>query len=714
MKKKFILKDLDCIDGASKIESAINSLDDIKNANVNFMNKTLFVEIDDGKDLNLLKNNIEDIIKKFEPHVKLIDISNNNEEHSHDHDHDHSHDHSDENMKNKAILLCISGILLVVAYWLYSKNIYNLLSIILFALSYLIAGYKTLLSSIRNILKGQIFDENFLVALATIGALLIGEYPEAISVMLFYEVGELFQSYAVGKSRKSISALMDIRPDFANLKKDNKIVTVSPQEVVIDDIIIVKPGEKIPLDGIVVDGTSLLDTTSLTGESVPREVTIDNPVLSGCINLNGTISVKVTKTFGESTASKILDLVENATNKKTDTENFITTFARYYTPIVVITAAVLAFVPPIIIESATFKDWIYRALTFLVISCPCALVLSIPLTFFAGIGGASKCGVLVKGSNYLESLAKTEIIVFDKTGTLTKGVFKVTEINPTFLSKDELLELTSYAESFSNHPISISIRKAFDKDIDNSRIKKQEEIAGHGIRAIIDNKEVLVGNYKLMKKYNIPYFEGDIVGTVVHVAIDNKYAGYIVIADEIKEDSKNAISKLKKIGVKKTVMLTGDSKSVGESVAKDLNIDEVYTELLPEDKVVNVEKLLNNKSTKKKLAFVGDGINDAPVLARADIGIAMGGVGSDAAIEAADVVIMTDQPSKIPTAISVSRKTLRIATQNIYFSIIVKVLVLILGAFGFASMWEAVFADVGVSIIAVLNSIRCMNVKNIK
>lgn len=714
MKKKFILKDLDCIDGASKIESAINSLDDIKNANVNFMNKTLFVEIDDGKDLNLLKNNIEDIIKKFEPHVKLIDISNNNEEHSHDHDHDHSHDHSDENMKNKAILLCISGILLVVAYWLYSKNIYNLLSIILFALSYLIAGYKTLLSSIRNILKGQIFDENFLVALATIGALLIGEYPEAISVMLFYEVGELFQSYAVGKSRKSISALMDIRPDFANLKKDNKIVTVSPQEVVIDDIIIVKPGEKIPLDGIVVDGTSLLDTTSLTGESVPREVTIDNPVLSGCINLNGTISVKVTKTFGESTASKILDLVENATNKKTDTENFITTFARYYTPIVVITAAVLAFVPPIIIESATFKDWIYRALTFLVISCPCALVLSIPLTFFAGIGGASKCGVLVKGSNYLESLAKTEIVVFDKTGTLTKGVFKVTEINPTFLSKDELLELTSYAESFSNHPISISIRKAFDKDIDNSRIKKQEEIAGHGIRAIIDNKEVLVGNYKLMKKYNIPYFEGDIVGTVVHVAIDNKYAGYIVIADEIKEDSKNAISKLKKIGVKKTVMLTGDSKSVGESVAKDLNIDEVYTELLPEDKVVNVEKLLNNKSTKKKLAFVGDGINDAPVLARADIGIAMGGVGSDAAIEAADVVIMTDQPSKIPTAISVSRKTLRIATQNIYFSIIVKVLVLILGAFGFASMWEAVFADVGVSIIAVLNSIRCMNVKNIK
>ena len=587
------------------------------------------------------------------------------------------------------------------------------LQIALFIISYIIVGGDVVKRAVKNIFKGQVFDENFLMSIATIGAFFIGEYPEGVAVMLFYQVGELFQSYAVGKSRKSIASLMDIRPDYANVKKGDELVKVDPDEVQIGDIIVIKAGEKIPLDGKVIEGSSMIDTSALTGESVPREVEVGSDILSGCININGVITAEVTKEFGESTVSKILDLVENASSKKSNSEQFITKFARYYTPVVVIIAVFLAIIPPLVIDGATFSDWIYRALAFLVVSCPCALVISIPLSFFGGIGGASKKGVLVKGSNYLEALAETEIVVFDKTGTLTKGVFNVQEIHPEGVSKEELLELTAHTESYSNHPISLSLKRAYSKEIDNGRISDVEEISGHGVIATVDGKKVMAGNIKLMKMMDIPYFKGELIGTIVHVAVNNKYIGYIVIADEVKEDSAQAIKELKAANIKQTVMLTGDNKSIGSKVAKELGLDKVYAELLPADKVEKLEELFSQKSKKGKLAFVGDGINDAPVLARADIGIAMGGLGSDAAIEAADVVIMTDEPSKIATTMKISKKTLKIAHQNIVFSIGIKIIVLILSAFGITTMWAAIFADVGVTIIAVLNAFRALNVKNL-
>lgn len=587
------------------------------------------------------------------------------------------------------------------------------LQIALFIISYIIVGGDVVKRAVKNIFKGQVFDENFLMSIATIGAFFIGEYPEGVAVMLFYQVGELFQSYAVGKSRKSIASLMDIRPDYANVKKGDELVKVDPDEVQIGDIIVIKAGEKIPLDGKVIEGSSMIDTSALTGESVPREVEVGSDILSGCININGVITAEVTKEFGESTVSKILDLVENASSKKSNSEQFITKFARYYTPVVVIIAVFLAIIPPLVIDGATFSDWIYRALAFLVVSCPCALVISIPLSFFGGIGGASKKGVLVKGSNYLEALAETEIVVFDKTGTLTKGVFNVQEIHPEGVSKEEVLELTAHAESYSNHPISLSLKRAYSKEIDNGRISDVEEISGHGVIATVDGKKVMVGNIKLMKMMDIPYFKGELIGTIVHVAVNNKYIGYIVIADEVKEDSAQAIKELKAANIKQTVMLTGDNKSIGSKVAKELGLDKVYAELLPADKVEKLEELFSQKSKKGKLAFVGDGINDAPVLARADIGIAMGGLGSDAAIEAADVVIMTDEPSKIATTMKISKKTLKIAHQNIVFAIGIKIIVLILSAFGITTMWAAIFADVGVTIIAVLNAFRALNVENL-
>lgn len=585
---------------------------------------------------------------------------------------------------------------------------HDYISLAIYLVSYLIIGGDVLLRAVRNIAHGQVFDENFLMSIATVGAFFVGEYPEAVSVMFFYQVGELFQDFAVNRSRKSIASLMDIRPDYANVKRNGELVRVDPEEVSADEIIVVKSGEKIPLDGKVIDGFSNVDTSALTGESVPREITVGSEVLSGCINLNGVLTVQVTKEFGESTVAKILDLVENASSKKAKRENFITRFARYYTPIVVIVAAILAVIPPLVIPGATFSDWGYRALAFLVVSCPCALVISIPLGFFGGIGGASRHGILIKGGNYLEALAASEIIVFDKTGTLTKGTFKVTEIHSSGISDDDLLRYAAYAECYSNHPISQSLKNAYSSDIDSSKISDVEEIPGHGVKALVDGKTVFAGNSKLMEKVGVPHATEEIAGTVVHVALETAYAGYIVISDELKDDAATAIERLKSGRIKKTVMLTGDSKAVGERVARELGLDEVYTELLPADKVEKVEALMSEKSSNGNLVFVGDGINDAPVLSRADLGIAMGGLGSDAAIEAADIVIMNDEPSRISTAIDISKKTLRIVNQNIVFALGVKAIVLLMSAFGVSNLWEAVFADVGVSIIAILNSARVL------
>ena len=612
-------------------------------------------------------------------------------------------------MKKKGIRIIIALVLFLGALIIDFNN--QWINNIVYIIAYVIVGFEIVRKAIRNIIRGKVFDENFLMTVATIGAFGIGEFPEAVAVMLFYQVGELFQSYAVDKSRKSISNLMDIRPDFANVERDGKIEKVDPDDVKIGEIIIVKPGEKIPLDGYVIEGQSSLDTKALTGEALPREISEGEEVLSGSINLNGVIKIKVTKEYGESTVSKILDLVENASNKKSKSENFITKFAKYYTPIVVAIAVILAVIPPLIIKDATLSDWLYRALSFLVVSCPCALVISIPLSFFGGIGGVSKMGVLIKGSNYLEQLANTEIVVFDKTGTLTEGVFEVQKVEAIDISKEELLRLTAYAENYSNHPISLSVKEAYNKEIDEKEIIEAQELSGMGISAKIGERNVLVGNEKLMNEKQINFTKYDGIGTILYVAIDGKYAGYIVIADKIKEDSKRAIKNLKKNNIKQTVMLTGDRKDVGENVAKELELDKVYTELLPDGKVQKVEDLLKEKSEKGKLAFVGDGINDAPVLALADIGIAMGGLGSDAAIEAADVVLMTDEPSKIVDAIHLSKKTMRIVKENIIFAISVKILVLILSAFGLSTMWEAVFADVGVSIIAILNALRILRVK---
>lgn len=612
-------------------------------------------------------------------------------------------------MKKTTTKIIIAFILFIIALTINFPN--EWINKVIYIISYAIIGLEIVWRAIKNIIKGKVFDEHFLMTIATIGAFAIGEFPEAVAVMLFYQIGELFQSYAVNKSRKSIASLMDIRPDFANLKRNKQIIKVNPEEVKIGESIIVKPGEKIPLDGVIIEGSSMIDTSALTGESIPRQVKINEEVLSGCINQNGLLTIKVTKEFGESTVSKILDLVENASNKKSKSENFISKFAKYYTPIVVITAVILAFIPPFILKMGTFTDWLYRALTFLVVSCPCALVMSIPLGFFGGIGGASKIGVLIKGSNYLEALSKTEIVVFDKTGTLTQGVFEVQKIETIETSKEELIKLTAHAESYSNHPIAISVKKAYGKEINNNIIEKIEEISGMGITAKIDGKDILVGNDKLMKEKEINYTKCNEIGTILYVAIQNKYSGYIVISDKIKQDSKKTIEELKKNNIKKTIMLTGDKKEVGEIVAKQLGIDAVYTELLPNEKVEKMEKLLQEKTTTGKLAFVGDGINDAPVLALSDIGIAMGGLGTDAAIEASDIVIMTDEPLKIVDAIKISKKTMRIVKQNIVFAISIKVAVLILSAFGLSTMWEAVFADVGVSVIAILNSLRALKTK---
>jgi Cd2+/Zn2+-exporting ATPase len=616
------------------------------------------------------------------------------------------------NKKQKKTLyrIIIAGIIFVGAKVVpFQDNLKYMLPIYL--IGYLIIGSDIVIKAIKNITKGQVFDENFLMSIATIGAFALGDYSESMAVMLFYQVGELFQSYAVNKSRKSISSLMDIRPDYANIERDGELIQVDPYEVKVNDIIVVKPGERIALDGIVMEGNSSIDTSALTGESVPRDAYVGAEVISGCINQSGKISVKVTKEFGESTVSKILDLVENSSSKKSKSENFITKFARYYTPAVVGAAVVLAILPPIILQQS-FLIWIERALTFLVISCPCALVISIPLSFFGGIGGASKHGILIKGSNYLEALAKVGVVVFDKTGTLTQGSFNVTAIHPAETSEQEVLHLATLAESYSNHPISRSLKEAWGKEIDKSQVSAIEEIAGHGIIATIGSKKVAAGNMKLMDKVNAKEaHECHLAGTAVHVAVDGVYQGHIIISDVVKSESKKAIENLKKNGVHKTVMLTGDAKNVGESVANALGLDEVYAELLPGDKVEQVERLLAEKSKEENLAFVGDGINDAPVLTRADIGIAMGALGSDAAIEAADIVLMDDNPSKIATAIGLSRKTLRIVHQNIVFALGVKAIVLVLGAFGIANMWAAVFADVGVSVIAILNAIRALNYK---
>ncbi len=610
-------------------------------------------------------------------------------------------------MKNKIIKIFLAFLIFLIALFVPFKN--ELINTILYFVSYILVGFDVIQEAFEHFFKGKFFDENCLMLIATLGAFAIKEFPEAVCVMLFYQVGEMLQDYAVDKSKKSITQLMDIRPDFACVKRNNKIFKVNPNEVNIGETIIVKPGEKIPLDGIILEGSSLLDTSGLTGESVPKEVIVGDTVLSGCINQTSLLTLKVTKKFTESTVSKILDLVENASSKKSKSENFITKFAKYYTPIVVLIAIILAIIPPFVLHISTFQVWIYRALTFLVVSCPCALVLSIPLGFFAGIGSASKMGILIKGGNYLERLANSEIIVFDKTGTLTKGTFEVQKIDAVNISKQELLKLATFSENYSNHPISLSLKNAYGKEIDLNSISDFQEISGFGISCKIDGKEVLIGNEKWMKQNNIDYIKSNEVGTILYIALEKNFVGSIIIADQIKEDSKQAISDLKNQSIKKTVMLTGDKKEISENIAKELQIDEVYSELLPTDKAKKLEEIMASKSPNENVIFVGDGMNDSPVLALSDVGIAMGGLGSDSSIEAADVVLMTDEPSKICNAIRLSKKTMIIVRQNIIFAIFVKLLVLALSAFGLSTMWSAVFADVGVSIICVLNSLRILN-----
>ena len=712
---RILLKGLTCANCANKIEAKVKNLDSIKYANINFATTTLLVELNKGYKIEEAFKEINKIVKSLEPDVEvelqetskkgkrnrtiLSDASSSNEVVC------EKEKKTTMSYVKENIFLVIGTLGFVLAVMLES---YPLIAFIFFAATYLIIGKNVLITAAKNILRGEVFDENFLMAIATLGAFAIGEYPEAVAVMLFFEIGEAFQKYAVERSRKSISSLMNIRADYATVLENGNEIRVDPEDVEIDEIIIIKPGERVPLDGIVVDGTSFIDTSALTGESVPREITVDTEILAGAINNTGVLKVRVTKEYGESTVARILELVENASNKKALTEKFITKFSKIYTPVVCLIALLVAVVPPLIMKDQTFSVWIYRALSLLVVSCPCALVVSVPLGIFAGIGGASKKGVLVKGGNYLEALKDVETVVFDKTGTLTKGVFKVTEINTNNIDKDELLKLAAYGESNSNHPIALSIVKAYGKEINKESLINYEEISGHGIKVNIEGNEVLLGNYKLMNKFNIKFNEVDTIGTIVHVAINGKYKGNIVISDEIKETSKEAIETLKSIGIKNTVMLTGDNKVVADKVGKIIGLDQVYSELLPADKVEQVEKLMNIKSSKGKLVFVGDGINDAPVLARADIGIAMGGIGSDAAIEAADVVLMKDDPKSIVDAIKAARKTNKILWQNIIFALAVKTIVMILVAFGIGTMWEAVFADVGVTILAVINSIRCL------
>ena len=758
---KLVLSGLDCANCAGKIERRVNELEEVKEASLNFTTATLSIEAKDNNEKENIINKAKDIIKKLEPNVNVYEksksttkvknlnscscsdgnchggnssksngqsshdkvendshsnnIHKDGEEHKHGHsghsheEHDehggHNHDHS-KGVNFKETLPLIIGVLVYIVALLLERG--TPLSIILFGASYILIGGEVVITAVKNIFRGEVFDENFLMTVATLGAFFVGEYPEGVAVMLFYEIGELFQSYAVNKSRKSITALMDIRAEYANLILDGKETKVDPNTVNIGDIIIIKPGEKVPLDGTIIEGETFVDTSALTGESVPRRIVKDEEILAGCINTNGVIKVKVEKVFEDSTVSRILELVENASSKKAPTEKFITKFARVYTPIVVFLALALAIIPPLVIKDAVFYDWLYRALIFLVVSCPCALVVSIPLGLFAGIGGASKKGILVKGGNYLEALKDTDTVVFDKTGTLTKGIFKVTEVNEVNIEKDKLIEIAAIAESLSNHPIAKSIIKEYGKEVDSAEIKEYKEVSGMGVQGIINNSKVLVGNYKLMESNNIKYNKVDTIGTVVHIAINEEYKGNIVIADEIKEGTIEAIKELKNLGVSEVVMLTGDNKAVAEKVGSIIGIDKVYSELLPEDKVNKVEEIINGKTGKGKVIFVGDGINDAPVLARADIGVAMGGIGSDAAIEAADLVLMKDDPLSLATAIRIARKTNKILWQNIVFSLGIKVLVLILGALGMANMWEAVFADVGVTVIAIINSSRCL------
>ena len=701
MKKELMLNGLTCAHCASVIDEKVKHIDGVKNSNLNFTNKKLSVEIDCDNEEKIIKN-IIDIINDTEPGLD-IQIEGQREI---------KEDKTQKSIKNNEklnLLKIIAGaIVFIFAFYQEIAGRENKYSLLIFLVAYLLVGSDVLYKALRNITKGRIFDENFLMSVATIGAIAIGELSEAVGVMLFYKIGEYLQELAVGKSRKSISELMQIRPDMANLKLGNTIKVVNPEDVNIGDYIIVKPGEKVPLDGVVIEGSSMMDTSALTGESVLRTVKKGDNLLSGFINKNALLTVQVTKDFSESTASKILDMVENASSKKSKTENFISVFSRYYTPIVVGLALLIAILPPIFMQGATFSEWIHRGLIFLVVSCPCALVLSIPLSYFSGIGVASKQGVLIKGSNYLEALRYVDTVVFDKTGTLTEGVFDVVKVKPINISEDELIKFASIAEVNSNHPIAKSILNYYNKEIDLNKMEEYEEIAAHGIRVKYENNTILAGNEKLMASNNIKIEKSTDVGTVVYIAINNEFKGYIVIADKIKTDSEEAIRLIKEQGIKETVMLTGDNKEVANFVAKKLKLDKVFSNLLPNEKVEKIEELYKNRIEKEKIAFVGDGINDAPVLARVDVGIAMGGLGSDAAIEAADVVIMTDEPSKIAQGIKISKKTYKIVWQNIIFALGIKIIVMILGATGLASMWEAVFADVGVALIAVLNAMRIM------
>ena len=698
------VKGIDCVNCATKIENRIRSLDGVKDVSIDFINEKM--ELNTEKKEDEIVKLVQNATNLVEDNVK---VSSMNAQH-----HNEDHHHNIDNVENIKKLLIIGGLIYLFAIIL---PVNKYIKIILFVISYFIVGKDVLVSAYKNIRAGEFFDENFLMGIATIGAFLVGEYTEAVAVMLFYQVGELFQEMAVNKSRKSISDLMNIKPDFANLKVENEIKKVLPEEVNVNDLILVKPGEKVPLDGIIIEGTSTGDTAALTGESLPREFGVGDEILSGTVNNNGLLTIKVTKVFSDSTVSKILDLVQNASSKKSKTEKFITKFARYYTPIIVGVALLVATVPPFVLGNGTFYEWFYRALIFLVVSCPCALVISIPLGFFGGIGAASKNGILIKGGNYLEALDKVDTVIMDKTGTITKGTFKVVEINVKNdkISKEKLLEYVADVESFSNHPIAKSVVEEYEKNgqkVIKESIKKYDEISGYGISAELDDTNILVGNNKLMELEKIEYDFIESIGTTIYVAIDREYAGNIVIADQIKEDSVNAVKALKNQGISNIVMLTGDNRNIANDIAKKVGINEVYSELLPNEKVDKVEEIFAKKENKDgKVLFVGDGINDAPVLARADIGVAMGGVGSDAAIEAADVVIMTDELSKISDTIKIAKKTKKIVWQNIIFALSVKAIVLLLGILGLSTMWEAVFADVGVALIAVLNSTRVLNMK---
>lgn len=704
MERIFLLKGLDCPNCSAKIEKEVGDLENVNSSSVNLMKQTLTIQTETFD--NSIVEQIETIVHSHEPDVE---VSEQKADTSVAPDKKEKTPVYSDDDKKLTICLISGAVIYAVGMGLTLFGHVSLpVELGVLIVAYIILGWDVVWQAVKNITRGQIFDEHFLMSLSTIGAFAIGEYPEAVAVMLFYQVGEFFQSLAVKRSRKSISDLMDIRPDSATVRRNGELVVVAPETVSIGELIVVKPGEKIPLDGIVTEGESMLDTRALTGESVPRSIRKGEEALSGCVNQSGVLTIKVTKSFGESTVTKIIDLVENASSRKAPTENFITTFARYYTPIVVGMAAILAIIPPVILGGG-WSEWLRRGFVFLIVSCPCALVISIPLTFFGGIGAASKRGVLVKGSNYLEALNKVSVVVFDKTGTLTKGVFKVVDITVEFgFTKEQVLEYAAQAESYSNHPIAKSIQEAFGKTIDQSVLSGYEEISGHGIRVLIGGKRVLAGNSKLMDSEKVSYAACQSAGTKVYIAVDGRYAGCIVIADEVKDDSQNAIASLKKIGVEKTVMLTGDDEKIGKAVAEQLGLDEYYAQLLPDQKVEKLEYLDQHKTKGSKLAFVGDGINDAPVLARADVGIAMGGLGSDAAIEAADVVLMTDEPSKLVDAIDVAKATKRIVMQNIIIALGIKSVFLILGALGIAGMWEAVFGDVGVTIIAVLNAMRIL------